>query len=354
MKLLINKANDGAAELQSLTGSYYANNEFGRVKIDWQLAQEALTLIVGTGVMQRAINHYLSDDFTPFSEIPDYGSGSGAAALETDDQLVYMLQIPIAYQATLQYYQSNLVGHDDAGRKVKIDNENEKMAWEWMIDRDDMAHISKINFTTDRLIRYLEDSMITEWLSSPQRTATRKLFVNTVELFNAAYPIDSSPRFFYLTTAFNTEVQTRTIRKALGDTLYNRLLVYWNSFLVDEGSGSFGGGLVEEGDEDEFLESLLQLVQGVIPLLVMVMAVKRLQIKVLPDSVVQNFQSMNQTKSASQPALSEIIKDWSKHMTEDAQYALDDIKRLLNANDPEAIDYQLIPVNNPTNKYFRT
>ncbi len=346
MKLLFNKSSNGAEELQQLTGSYYENNEFERIKTDCLLSQEKIQDLVGKEVIQRALDFYHSDDF----DLEDY-SGSSSEELQLNKDLVQYLQIPIAYLATIRYYESNLVSHEDGGRKVKIDNENEKMAWEWMLDRDDAAQLLKANETIDRLVRFLEVSQINEWLTSTNRKLTRKLFINSVELFHQSYPIDNSSRFFYTITPFLQEVQNRAIKKALGDTKFNELLAYWQNFNSVDGSGSGSSGL--PGDEtDEGLEELLQSVQLVMPLLAMIIAAKRLTLQVLPDSVVQKFHSMMQSRGASQVALPAVVKAFCDDLQEDATYLLDDIKRHLHASDPDSLDYQMLPNNDETNKFF--
>ncbi|MEO9474141.1 MAG: hypothetical protein ABJG41_01360 [Cyclobacteriaceae bacterium] len=364
MKLLINKSLEGAQEIQDLTGSYYANNDFERIRTDWLLAQQKITELVGKAVIDRALTHYYSDSYTSPLLGGESGVGSGSASsglIDVNNELVYALQVPIAYMATLSYYQSNIVGHEDSGRKVKIDNQNEKLPWEWMMDKDDLAQLRKIHQTTDRLIRFLEDNSISEWIEGAKRVLTRKLFVNTVELFQEAYPIDMSPTFFYTVLSFNHEVQTKAIKKALG-AQYAPLLAYWQTFAdtdnpeAAEGSGvGSGAGSGIEGDAqiDETKQEILEAVQRCIPLLVMIVAVKRLNLQVLPEGVVQTFKSMLQTSSSSQAALLQVIKEWRDMMTEDANTALDDIKLLIQASDPDANTYTLAPTNNEDEKFFQ-
>src|SRR5690606_18923398 len=90
-------------------------------------------------------------------------------------ELVQHIQLPIAIMTTLRYYQSNMVTHGDNGRKVKINSESEKMAWEWMIDADDQAQLRKAQAATDRIINYLEKTPVAEWTSSDARKASREL-----------------------------------------------------------------------------------------------------------------------------------------------------------------------------------
>lgn len=341
--MLFNKNNNGAEELRERTGSYYANNDFSRIATDVMLATSDIVKLVGSELYTRAENHYKSSA---------YQKVSPSAEEAKNDMLVMLLQIPIAYNATFTYYQSNLVTHKDTGRTVSIDNDNEKMAWEWMLDRDDEAQLKKINKTTDMLLSWLESEKIAEWMNSDNRTAARKLFVGSEAVFQDAYPIDLSPRFFYTVIPFNREVQNRAIKKALG-AKYQELLDYYMNLEADEdgsGSGSANGGI----PADLLMEQLLPLVQKTIPLLVMVMAVKRLALQVLPDSVVQQFKSERGARAAGTPALKDII-DWHvKKLSADADYHLNDIKIILQAENPEANVYQLLPENKETNKFFRT
>lgn len=340
--MLFNKSNNGAEELQERTGSYYANNDFARIVTDIELAEDDLIKLVGQAVYDRALNHYEGDNYLSDSE--DH---------KTNNMLVKLIQTAVAYKATFEYYQSNLVSHEDTGRKVKIDNDNEKMAWEWMLDRDDQAQLSKINRSIDRLINWLETKKIEEWIDSENRKATKKLLVNSQDLFQQAYPIDHSPRFFYTVLSWNREVQENKIRKALGAS-YAPLLAFWKSKLETSGSGSgsAAGGL--PGQDEALMESLLPLVQQVIPLFVMAVAVKRLSLQVLPDSVVQQYQSDRAARSSSMPALTEII-DWHvKRLKDDAELLLDDIKQILQLSDPEANIYPLQPTNDERKRFFRT
>lgn len=339
--MLFNKTNNGALELRDRTGSYYANNKFDRVATDVMLAESELIKLIGQEVYDRAAAHYNGDNYQV--QNPD-------ATQALNDQLVLLLQIPIAYRATFNYYQSNLVSHEDAGRKVKIDPENEKMPWEWMLDRDDEAQVKKANQTTDMLLAWLEEKQLPEWMESSNRKATRRLFVHNEAIFQDAYPIDASPRFFYTALPWIREVQEREIRKALG-ARYAELLAY--HLEGTDGSGSALSGIPSaEGGAD--MEELLGLVQKAIPLLVMVKAVKRLSLQVLPEGVVQQFRSNLQGRAASAAALPEVISWHVKRLEEDARDVLDDVRGWLQRANPEAGIYPLLPENKEENKFFRT
>lgn len=343
MTLLFNKYQNGALELRDLTGAYYANNDFNRISTDVRMATRHVRRLIGAELYSRAASHYQGNDFR--KESP-----SEAQAL--NDQLVDLIRTPIAFLASFNFYQANLVSHEDTGRKVKIDNENEKMAWEWMLDRDDAAQIRKYHRTFDDLLDWLEEHNIPEWMQSENRLQARVLFVNSETIFQDVFPIDSSPRFFYTVLPFNREVQEGTIRKTLG-ARYQPLLQYWQSIsAAGSGSGSASGGI--PGESDPLFTELLPLVQKAIPMLVMSVAVKRLTLQVLPDGVVQQFRSMFQSRQSSQAPTLDMIREYSKLLASDANYLLQDVKELLQSADPEAGKFTLSPTNDDANKFFRT
>jgi hypothetical protein len=341
--MLINKFKKGAEELQKLTASFYANNDFDRAQTLWVLEEQKMTELVGLAVMNRALAHYHSQHCT-----------HDPSSTAIDDKLVFHLQVPIAYRATLRYYELNTVSHETSGRKVKMNKENESMPWEWMLDKDDAAQVRMANETTDMLISFLESNNIEEWMTSPARTRSRALFVNNASLFHDAYPIDYSERFYYTIVPFLAEVQETKIKKAIAPH-YAPLLERWTGSPPTSGSDSGGGGIPSQDSElDDFYDQLLLLVQKVQPLMAMVIGVKRLNLQVMPDGVVQHFKSMGLSRSASQPAGRELINMHIANLEKDIVNHLDDIKVLIQSNDPEAAAYKLLPKNEETQKYLRT
>lgn len=317
--MLFNRDNNGAAELRKLTGSYYATNDFTKIENFVKMAEEEMIELTG-----QALYDQLDSIYNPS------GSGSAGGGLEGNDQeLLDVYRTPIAYKAAFNFYKANLVTHQDTGRKVKLDNNNEKMPWEWMLEADNKAQLGMIRSTTDRLIKYLDKNEIDTWLDSPKRKAIRKLFVNSHELFNDVYPINNSPSFFYTILPFISEVQRKHIKPALG-AIYSEQLAAWQLYNPEleaaEGSGSAGGGLPEAIDLE-----LIAKIQQCVPLLAMVIAVKRLSLQVLPEGVVQQFSSMVQTTKASQPSMDAVREAWITSMMKDANQDLNELKRYVTA-----------------------
>ena len=94
-------------QLRFLTGSFYANADFERVQHFVETVQREVARIVGQTVM-------------------DWMENDGFNSEATD-----ACKTAIAYMATLRYYRLNDISHEDMGRKVKIDKDNEARPFEW-------------------------------------------------------------------------------------------------------------------------------------------------------------------------------------------------------------------------------
>lgn len=319
-----------STELRNLTGSYYANNDFTKASTDVELETEAIIRLVGRPVYDRAKAIYTPspDGESPGTILP--------GASETDKNLLRHLQLPIAMGAAIRYMQSNLVSHDDTSRKVKIDKQSESMAWQWMIDADDLAHVRKKQQVTDRLIAWLDSNSITEWDNSAEKRAAKKLFIPDTATFQEHYPIDFSGLFYHTVRPFIADIQRRDIRMALG-TDFDTLLQAFTNQSVQPAQ-----------------EPLLGLTQQALALLTMAKALKRLSIQVFPEGVMQHFTSERHTTKGSQIPTTEDLRKYALYLERDAEDALDEIRKYRYESQPDYNPEVLLPENDPRKKYART
>lgn len=305
--MLFNKTNNGSAELRSLTGNYFANNNYEKVKGDIEFATDELAKIVGYAVVTKAAT--------------DYEAG-------TANELIRYVQMPIAYLATMNMYRKNDVSHEDGGRKVKIAAEGEKSPWEWQIERDDAMLTEMYYKSVDRLIDYLERENIEQWTSSELRLAAQKQFIKSATEFNEYFPIDNSSRIFVMLSPFIREAERMYIKPALGND-YLRLR---------------NGAELSEADIE-----LLTYIRPPIALLAISIAIKRLALSVFPFGVIQRIIAKNHTMSAGDPPTFEMLDKVADWFEDDAEEMIEWAKRVRNGF-PEA---RLVPKNSVDNKYFR-
>lgn len=288
-----------AKELRQLTGNYYANNDFSKVVGELEQAREELVLLIGEKVMALA------------------ESGE-------KETLAAKVKRPMAILATLRMYQKNDLSHEDDGRKFKTSTDNgEKLPWEWQLDRDDAMHLESYYRGVDALIRFLDGSDIAEWKESETYKVRQSLIIRNGQEFNRYFPIENSERMYLLLVPFIREAQMLTVKKAYGQD--------WDSLLT-----------AERGvDEVRYAACVATA------LLAMSIALHRLPLKLIPSGVIRGYMAEN-GMSKSQPATyEEIIKsaDW---MREDAAMWINQMKQL---RDGDAPNYDLVPNNNPRNKY---
>lgn len=313
--MLFNKSNNGQAELKALLGFLHASNTFANIETDVLLAHEDMTELIGLPLMAKAQAHYNSEA---------YNTGGEVKLL---DDLVHYIQLPIAYYATHNYAAHSDVSHGDDGRKVVIDVENQKMAWEWMIARDDEATLNKAHKTTDRLITFLDANQdnIAEWKNSDAQKLARSLFINTAKQFNDIFPIDNSRRFFLKITPFIRESERKYLLPVLGKTRF------------DDIKAAIASGNFTDYDD------MLMLIRVPLVYYALNLAVKRLAINILPNGIFQEYISDRLTMKAKLPAPTDVRKDVAQSFMADAQLELENLQQELSKLDAEAAAIDFVP-----------
>jgi hypothetical protein len=330
--MIFNKSNNGSDELLTATGSYYKSNDFARIEMEVELAQEEVAELIGSAVMERADIFYNGDNYQDDDEQYD-----------VDNSLVKRLQACVGMLAAIRYYQAVDVSHEDSGRKVKIDSTNEKLPWEWMLEKDNAVQLRKYHRVTDLLIKYLElhEDDIEEWAESNAQKTARGLFISNAEMFDTIFPIDKSRAFYLRVLPFNKRVQEKYIKDILGTTVYDTLIEELQADNVSEDNAE-----------------MLTYVREAIPWKVMEMAIKSLSLQVIPEGVVQQFFSNLQTMKASQLGSIDMIAKVGNYFKLQSDEHLDNFKTYVMSLDPEESeetdDTDLLPTNDADNKYFRT
>lgn len=328
--MLFNKSGKGNEELKKLIGWLYKSNKFENIAMDIELAQEEVAKMIGDEVLQLALNHYHSLFF----------ENSDNEENLFKDKLVKHIQLPVALLAYKSYSENADVSHEDTGRKVKVDADNEKLPWEWMLDRDNAAILRKAYKTLDRLISFLENNAdaIEEWKNSDVRALQNSLFISSTSVFDDIFPIDKSLRFFLKILPFMKEVERKQIRPILGAEQFSSL------------KERKAADNLSDADNE-----LLEYVNNAIPFLTMSIATKRLNLQVIPEGVVQSFVTERQTSQAKAVPALELVTQISKSLQSDGEAELRSLSNYLEElnKDPDVvIEITVEPINNPENKHF--
>lgn len=309
----------GADELKSLVGFLYNSNSFENIATDVAIAEEEITEVVGEDVMKLANDHYDSENF-----------GQGGEDFKLLDDLVRHIQLPVAYQAVAAYAAHTDVSHGEDGRKVVIDNENQKMAWQWMLDKDDEAMISKAHKTTDRLLAFLErhvNELKVEippeeegedpeykyvWRDSEKRKEAMSLLISTPKMFNDIFPIDNSRRFYLTIVPFIKEAERKHLLPVLGATLYKEIK---DALISEEGYADTKGILIQA--------------RIALAYFTLNIAVRRLAIRILPNGIFQDYVSERMDRNARTPAAAKDRAALIASLRQDADHELDNLAKIM-------------------------
>lgn len=293
-----------------MTGNYFANNEFGKIAGEIEMASEELAELIGEEVYKEAEALYVKMD-----------------ASDKEKELVKRVQRPIAIMATLRMYQKNDLSHEDDGRKFKIDAESEKLPWEWQLDRDDARHLEDYHKAVDVLIRYLNKNDIKLWKEGKTYLESQKLLIRNGQEFDTYFPIEKSERTYLMLVPYIKEVQMLHTKKAYGAEK-------WGELLAANG----------ETKADEHYAACKATA-----LMAMSLAMTRMQLRAIPAGVVRSYVAENGAM-ASAPANMQDIKMLAEWMRDDALGWLDEMKQ---ARDGGQRMYDMLPENDKRNKFMR-
>lgn len=313
---LFNKDNNGPAEIQRLTGIYHASNDYSVIETEIADAMRTVAMLIGQTVMDKACEAYKDG---------------------TDDlkELVEAVQLPVAILAVSRYSKNNLVSHEDSGSKVKTD-ENEKIPFEWMVDRDERAQRERYYRAMDALYAFLEHSNISEWEGSDAKKKLQASVVRSIQDFESIYPVDGSYYVYFMLQNLVIERQP-SIARMVGAELWKKILA----------------GTTEEGDADkEKVESMIPLCQRYAVLSAIIQAVRRWSLEVFPLSVARRFapsyQGNRQSRAATREEMEAYVAGLEGQMEETR---LEMAEVMGDGKNPwEGAD--VMPHNHPRNKFF--
>lgn len=304
--MLFDKVQNGSEELNSLTGQWFASTPFYLIRTEIDFAAQELGSVVGSEVVEAAEKAYLGG---------------------TDPDFVDAVRLPVAFRAIARYAQLSGVSHEGTGRKVKMDD-NEKMPFEWMIDRDDRAMLDRYYRALDALYRYLEKNEVASWMSSPMRALTGRCIVRNLNEFERFYPVDGSQYAWHLFVPLIVDAQENVVEPFVGAEIWERILA-------------------ADGSDDATALRLRSRAALLAVLIALVTAARRWSLDILPLSVARRFSPSYQGNRESRVAETKEI-DWFIDKT-NAQIAQvkDELKKLAGASG----EAELLPKNDPANKF---
>src|SRR5574344_1664572 len=303
--MILNKDDKGTSELRALTGNYAANNKFSKIEGDVTIASSEVANIIGQTLFDKVEADYIKG---------------------TANELIEMIQRPIAYMACLRFFKKNDLSHEDDGRKFKLASDTtEKLPWEWQLDRDDSIMLDNYYEAIELLLRHLITTGNEDYKLSNSYKLSSGLLIKSGQQFNDYFSIQRSERMYIVLLPTIREAQMRFIAPAYG--------IGFNT-LIEENQ-------VPESDAHFAACKATAL-------LAMSIALNRGPIQLIPAAVIRGYMAENGAANSS-PASIEDIRLVAKSLELDAK---DWLERMKEARDGSRAESSMLHRNDSTNKYF--
>lgn len=305
--MLFNLDDRGPQEIQQLTGIYLASNDFSVIASELADATNAVAALVGDAVITAAEEGYSYGDEFP---------------------LTFAVRKAIAVLAVSRYTRNNLITHGDHGAKVVAD-QNEKVPFEWMVDRDQQAQQERWYRSMDALYKVLEDTEEASWMESDIRKRYKASIVRSLSEFERVYPVDGSYYVYYMLQSLVIEAQPK-IRRMIGAEV-------WDAMVGDS--------------PQELHKALLPLCQRYAILSALITAVRRWNLEVFPIAIARRFAPTYQGNRSSRVALKEEMDAFVEGIEGQLEDIREEIAEELQDGNPAA-GFDLMPRGDRRNKYF--
>lgn len=278
MKHIFNKNNSGIEEMQVYFSHISGMNDFPDIESDVLLAEEELYKYVGKKVIDRGIKHYHSVDFRKDAD----ASGSGEDVVdELNDSLVEHIQMAVCLLAYREFALNNDATHTKTGRAARMDKDSDQLDLK-LIDRDDLALMRKGQKAIDRLIKFVDENRLPEWVNSDVYKKTRDLIIWNADLFDSFHPIEKSFRLYSFLVPMIRKIQDTVILPVLGTARMKALLEYIQQYNEDA-SGS--------GSDDESMTELVKKASYPIAYYAMASAYREIPVLMFPENMSRQFWS---------------------------------------------------------------
>lgn len=294
--------------LRNVTSSWWANADFSRIENIVYTVEHELAGIIGHETMEWLAT----------------GRGRGTDAWTH-------AACAIGYMACMRYYRLNDISHQDGGRKVKIDHDNEARPFEWQLARDDRAHMEEYYRALDRLLFELHD--VDEFHSSSLWKQQQLLIVKDENNLSWLTGTDPSPWLYLRLVPFLAESQ-HFVEKAYG-----------TSFVAED--------FLEFPNTD----TLQYAAQKAVCLGALALMGRRTSLQTLPYGLMKLFESDGGGNRQEAVSVDQ-LNDFLKHLSHQQHYWINEMKQLRDlaatgeSSQGSPPTYLQMPENDPHNKFM--
>lgn len=300
MKLLfVTIGTKGSSELKDLLGFIDADIKIQNIVPDLITATNDIIDLIGKPVYDKVVELYNEGSFD-----------------DETNPIIYSVRYPIAVNAYRLFTPSNDLAHTNNGRKMRQDD-GEKQAFEWMLDRDNAALEKRYYRALDDLIKFLDNCDNEElqelWKTSDAYKKTHDLFIRTVAEFDSFFPINSRLLLIKLAPGIS-DCEQYEIRSRVGAEKLKALKQ----------------ALKENTPITEALDlELIRLIRKASVAYSMAWSMMRFSVQLYPEGVLQHVTSDRATTKGAKPTLKSETEAARQAFKDDFDRAAKEIEELL-------------------------
>lgn len=256
MNALFNKDNKGGPEVRELLGFLDADIKYNKLKQEIASSTREVIKVTGKTIYDKVYK--------------DYKEG-------VENDLIELIQYPIAIDAYRNYAPNNDVAHTNNGRRMRLDGE-EKQAFEWLLDRDNSAMERKYFRALDTLVNHLYENE-EEWKDTESyKQLTKSIFKSTDE-FDEIFPIKSRLLLLKLQPGIR-QCLDFDIKSRVGSAIYDKIVL-----------------------NEEIDAQLMLAVKHACVYYALSWAMPRLSVSLFPEGILQGYVSDKLTTQARKPTV---------------------------------------------------
>jgi hypothetical protein len=323
MKLLfVTVGTRGNSEIKDLLGFIDADIRIQNMIRDLRTATNDVIGLIGLPVYNKVVELYKEGAYS-----------------EDDASIIDSVRYPIAVLAYRLFSPSNDLAHTNNGRKMRQDD-NEKQAFEWMLDRDNAALEKRYYRALDDLIKFLDNCENTElqtlWKSSDAYKKTHDLFIRTVDEFDSFFPINSRLLLIKLAPGIS-DCEQYEIRSRIGNEKFVELKTKLKQ----------NTPLTEAKDFE-----LIRLIRKASVAYSMAWSMMRFSVQLYPEGVLQHVTSDRATTRGAKPTLKSETEAARQAFMEDFEKVAKEIEGLVAPPIPVDESKKILPEQISGTNYF--
>lgn len=270
MKLVFDLETENT-ELKDILGFVDADILFSEMKADLKSATRALINILGKDTYNDIADRYDDGDDT------------------NDNEELEQVRYVIALGAYISFAPNRDLAHTPQGRKMRVD-ENEKAAFEWMLDRSNEQLERKYHKGIDELLIILDEN--TTWKESNEYEAMHSSWVSDTAVLKEFYPQGTRYLLMNMAPALR-RAQSNDIKSRLKADVYTSI-----------------SGKIKAGNDitDETEINILSRCREIMVSKALASTLLKARVTIFPEGILQAYTGDRNTTKARQVPLAQAIE----------------------------------------------